>query len=48
MRSFGVDFTEYNIDRDKDKKDELKKKSGGSTSVPLTDIDGTIRGYNQV
>jgi glutaredoxin len=48
IRSLGADLTEYNIDRDQGKKEEMKKKSGGSTSVPLIDIDGTIiRGYSQ-
>jgi mycoredoxin len=48
IRSLGADLTEYNIDRDQDRKEEMKKKSGGSTSVPLIDIDGTvIRGFSQ-
>jgi len=47
IRSLGAGLTEYNIDRDQSKKDEMRKKSGGSTSVPLIDIDGTIiRGYS--
>jgi len=47
IRSLGADLIEYNIERDPDKKDEMKKKSGGSTAVPLIDIDGTIiRGYS--
>jgi glutaredoxin len=48
IRSLGANLTEHNIDRDQDRKEEMKKKSGGSTSVPLIDIDGTvIRGYSQ-
>jgi glutaredoxin len=48
IRSLGADLTEYNIDRDQDRKEEMKKKSGGSTSAPLIDIDGTvIRGFSQ-
>jgi glutaredoxin len=48
IRSLGAGLIEHNIDRDQGKKDEMKKKSGGSTSVPLIDIDGAIiRGYNQ-
>jgi glutaredoxin len=47
IRSLGAGLIEYNIDRDQNKKDEMKKKSGGSTSIPLIDIDGTIiRGYS--
>jgi glutaredoxin len=46
MRSLGVDVVEYNIDKDKDKRDEMRRKSGG-TGVPVIDIDGTIvRGFN--
>jgi glutaredoxin len=48
IRSLGADLIEHNIDKDKSKKDEMKKKSGGTLSVPLIDIDGTIiRGYSQ-
>jgi glutaredoxin len=48
IRSLGAGLIEHNIDRDQSKKDEMKKKSGGSTSVPLIDIDGAIiRGYSQ-
>ncbi len=46
MRSIGVDFVEYNIDKDKSKREELQQKTG-RTSVPVIDVDGTlIRGYN--
>ena len=46
MRSLGVDVVEYNIDKDKDKRDEMRRKTGG-TGVPVIDIDGTIvRGFN--
>jgi glutaredoxin len=48
IRSLGAGLIEYNIDRDPGKKDEMKKKSGGSSSVPLIDIDGTIiRGFSR-
>jgi len=48
IRSLGAGLIEHNIDRDQSRIDEMKKKSGGSTSVPLIDIDGAIiRGYNQ-
>ena len=47
IHSLGAGLIEYNIERDPDKKNEMKKKSGGSTAVPLIDIDGTIiRGYS--
>ena len=46
VRSLGAGLVEYNIERDPDRKDEMRKK-GGSTGVPLIDIDGTIiRGYS--
>ena len=47
LRSLGVNLVEYNIERDKNKRDEMLSKSGGSTGVPLIDIEGIIiRGYN--
>jgi glutaredoxin len=47
IRSFGANLTEYNIEKDKSKRDEMRQKSGGGTSVPVIDIEGTIiRGYN--
>jgi glutaredoxin len=47
IRSLGAGLVEYNIDKDADRKAEMRKKSGGSSSVPLIDIDGTIiRGYS--
>jgi hypothetical protein len=46
-RSLGVNFVEYNIETDRDKKEEMKRKSGGSTGVPLLDIEGQIvRGFS--
>jgi glutaredoxin len=47
LRSLDVHLIEYNIERDKDRKEEMLSKSGGSTGVPLIDVEGTIiRGYN--
>jgi glutaredoxin len=48
INSLGAGLIEYNIDRDQGRKDEMKLKSGGSTAVPLIDIDGAIiRGYSE-
>jgi glutaredoxin len=47
LRSLDVNLIEYNIERDKNKRDEMLSKSGGSTGVPLIDVEGIIiRGYN--
>jgi glutaredoxin len=46
IRSLGVYLTEFNIDKDQNRKDEMKSLSGGSGMVPLIDIEGVIiRGY---
>jgi glutaredoxin 3 len=47
LRSLDVNLIEYNIERDKSKRDEMLSKSGASTGVPLIDVEGIIiRGYN--
>jgi len=47
LRSLDVNLIEYNIERDKNKREEMLGKSGGSMGVPLIDVEGTIiRGYN--
>jgi len=47
LLSLGVHLVEYNIERDKSKRDEMVSKGGGSTGVPLIDIEGIIiKGYN--
>ncbi|MGO9093448.1 MAG: glutaredoxin domain-containing protein [bacterium] len=47
LHSLDVHLIEYNIERDKNRKGEMLSKSGGSTGVPLIDVEGTIiRGYN--
>ena len=47
IHSLGANLVEHDIDKDSNMKAEMKEKSGGSTSIPLIDIDGTmIRGYN--
>jgi glutaredoxin-like YruB-family protein len=44
--SQGVSFTEYDIDKDKGKREEMRRKSG-STSIPVIDVEGTvIRGFS--
>jgi len=47
LRSLDIHLIEYNIERDKSKRDEMLSKSEGSTGVPLIDVEGIIiRGYN--
>lgn len=47
LRSLDVNLIEYNIERDKSKREEMLSKSGGSSGVPLIDVQGIIiRGYN--
>jgi glutaredoxin len=47
LHSLDVHLIEYNIERDENRKEEMLSKSGGSTGVPLIDVEGTIiRGYN--
>lgn len=47
LRSLDVNLVEHNIERDKSKREEMLSKSGGSSGVPLVDIEGIIiRGYN--
>lgn len=47
LNSLGVRLVEYNIERDTGKREEMKKKSGGSTGVPLIDVEGIIiSGYD--
>jgi len=43
-----VNLIEYNIEKDRGKRDEMLQKSSGSRGVPLIDIEGIIiRGYSQ-
>ncbi len=47
LNSFGVNLVEYNVDRDKEKSEEAKMKTGGARGVPVLDIEGIIiRGYS--
>lgn len=46
LTGLGVDLVEYDIEKDDAKRAEMKRLSGGSTLVPLVDIEGIIiRGY---
>ncbi len=46
IKSLGVHLTEYNIEKDQSRKNEMKSLSGGSGMVPLIYIEGVIiRGY---
>jgi len=41
-------LVEYDIEKDKTKRDEMLLKSGGSRGVPLIDIEGIIvRGFGR-
>lgn len=43
----GIDFVDKDIERDASAAAELRRKVGGSSGVPVIDIDGTvIRGYD--
>ncbi len=45
LNSLGVNLAEYNVDKDREKREEAKRKSGG-TGVPVLDIEGVIiKGY---
>ena len=47
LRSLDVNLVEYDIEKDKSKREEMLSKSGGSTGVPFIDVEGMlIRGYN--
>lgn len=47
LLSLDVNLVEYNIERDRNKREEMLSKSGGSRRVPFIDVEGIIiRGYN--
>lgn len=47
IQSLKVNLIEYDIEKDKSKREEMLRKSGGSSGVPLIDIEGIIiRGYS--
>ncbi len=38
---------EYNVETDRSRREEMVRKSGGATGVPLLDVEGIIiRGFN--
>ena len=47
LRSLDVNLIEYDIEKDRSKREEMLSKSSGSRGVPVIDIEGIIiRGYN--
>ncbi len=47
MRSQGVAFKEYDIEQDRSRRDEMRRKAGGNPGVPVIDVEGTIiRGFD--
>jgi len=46
IKSLGVNVIEYDIEKNENRKNEMKVLSGGSGMVPLIDVEGIIiRGY---
>ena len=47
INATGARLTEYDIDKDSKKNEEMMRKSGGNKGVPLIDIEGAIiNGYS--
>jgi glutaredoxin len=47
IQSLNVSLTEYDVEKDKSKREEMLRKSGGSRGVPLIDVEGIIiKGYS--
>jgi glutaredoxin len=47
LNSLGVNFVEYDVEKDIDKWREMMEKSGGRSGVPVIDVEGIIiKGYN--
>jgi glutaredoxin len=47
IRSLDVNLMEYDVEKDKSKREEMLRKSGGSKGVPLVDVEGIIiKGYS--
>jgi len=46
IKSLGVNLIEYDVEKNENRKKEMKVLSGGSAMVPLIDVEGIIiRGY---
>jgi len=47
IQSLNVNLTEYDVEKDKSKREEMLRQSGGSRGVPLIDVEGIIiKGYS--
>jgi glutaredoxin len=47
IQSLNVNLMEYDVEKDKSKREEMLRKSGGSRGVPLIDVEGIIiKGYS--
>jgi len=47
IHSLGVNLTEYDVEKDASRREEMLSKSGGATGVPLIDVEGIIvRGFS--
>jgi len=47
IRSLDVNLTEYDVEKDRNKREEFLQKSGGAGGVPLIDVEGIIiKGYS--
>jgi glutaredoxin len=47
LNSLGVGLVEYNVEKDRDKAEEAKRKGGGGGGVPVIDVEGIIiKGYS--
>lgn len=47
IRSLDVNLTEYDVEKDRSKREEFLQKSGGAGGVPLIDVEGIIiKGYS--
>jgi glutaredoxin len=47
LNTLGITLIELDVQKDPEKRKEQLRKSGGQTSIPLLDIEGTIvHGYD--
>jgi glutaredoxin len=48
LNSIGVDLTEYDVEKDPEKRREYLRKGNNDTGVPLIDIEGImLRGFDK-